>query len=79
VNWNLNYKKCRKIRSYVPEPPVDPFKVKEAADIIDAAKRPLILFGQGVIISRRGRFEGVCRKDRHPGRMDTAGTFSIAN
>jgi acetolactate synthase I/II/III large subunit len=48
----FEYKKCRKIRSYVPEPPIDPFKVKEAADIIDAAKRPLILFGQGVIISR---------------------------
>ncbi len=47
----FEYKKCRKIRSYVPEPPIDPFKVKEAADIIDAAKRPLILFGQGVIIS----------------------------
>ena len=46
----FEYKKCTKIRSYVPEMPVDPFKVKEAADIIDQAKRPLILFGQGVII-----------------------------
>ncbi len=49
---DFEYKKCRKIRSYVPEPPIDPFKVKEAADIIDAAKKPLILFGQGVILSR---------------------------
>lgn len=48
----FEYRKCRKIRSYVPEPPIDPFKVKEAADIIDAAERPLVLFGQGVIISR---------------------------
>ncbi len=48
----FEYKKCRKIRSYIPEPPIDPFKVKEAADIIDAAERPLVLFGQGVIISR---------------------------
>ncbi len=46
----FEYKKCRKIRSYVPETPIDPFKVKEAAEIIDAAKKPLILFGQGVII-----------------------------
>lgn len=45
------YKKCKKIRSYVPETPVDPFKVKEAAELIDNAKRPMILFGQGVIIS----------------------------
>lgn len=47
---DFEYKKCTKIRSYVPEMPVDPFKVKEAADIIDQAKRPLVLFGQGVII-----------------------------
>ncbi len=47
----FEYKKCRKIRSYIPEPPIDPFKVKEAADIIDAAEKPLVLFGQGVIIS----------------------------
>lgn len=46
----FEYKKCTKIRSYVPEAPIDPFKVKEAAAIIDSAKRPLILFGQGVII-----------------------------
>ncbi|MFW6289980.1 MAG: biosynthetic-type acetolactate synthase large subunit [Mariniphaga sp.] len=48
----FEYKKCRKIRSYIPEPPIDPFKVKEAADIIDAAEKPLVLFGHGVIISR---------------------------
>lgn len=48
----FNYKKCRKIRSYVPETPVDPFKVKEAADIIDKAKKPMLLFGQGIIISK---------------------------
>lgn len=46
----FEYKKCRKIRSYVPEPPIDPFKVKEAAELIDNAKRPLLLFGQGIII-----------------------------
>ncbi|WP_372948464.1 biosynthetic-type acetolactate synthase large subunit [Mariniphaga sp.] len=49
---DFEYKKCRKIRSYVPEPQIDPFKVKEAADIIDEAKKPLVLFGQGVIIAQ---------------------------
>jgi acetolactate synthase-1/2/3 large subunit len=48
----FEYQKCRKIRSYVPEPQIDPFKVKEAAEIIDEAKRPLLLFGQGVIIAQ---------------------------
>jgi acetolactate synthase I/II/III large subunit len=48
----FEYKKCRKIRSYVPETPVDPFKIMEAAEIIDAAEKPLLLFGQGVIIGK---------------------------
>ncbi len=48
---NFNYQKCTKIRSYVPELPVDPFKVKAAAELIDRSKKPLLLFGQGVIIS----------------------------
>ncbi len=48
----FHYKKCTKIRSYLPEIPVDPFRVKEAAELIDAAKKPLLLFGQGVIIAR---------------------------
>ena len=48
----FEYKKCRKIRSYVPEPQIDPFKIKEAAEIIDAAKKPMLMFGQGVIIAQ---------------------------
>jgi acetolactate synthase-1/2/3 large subunit len=48
---NFEYKKCTKIRSYLPEHPVDPFQVKAAADIINQAKKPLVLFGHGVIIA----------------------------
>ncbi|HZL12421.1 MAG TPA: biosynthetic-type acetolactate synthase large subunit [Prolixibacteraceae bacterium] len=49
--FDFEYKKCTKIRSYLPEHPVDPFQVKAAADIINAAKKPLILFGHGVMIA----------------------------
>ncbi|SFF06005.1 biosynthetic-type acetolactate synthase large subunit [Sunxiuqinia elliptica] len=48
----FEYKKCTKIRSYIPEQPVDPFKIKEAAELIDQAKKPLLLFGQGIIIAQ---------------------------
>ncbi|HPE58522.1 MAG TPA: biosynthetic-type acetolactate synthase large subunit [Bacteroidales bacterium] len=48
----FEYKKCTKVRSYVPELKVDPHSVKAAADLIDTAKKPLILFGQGIIIGR---------------------------
>lgn len=48
---DFEYKKCTKIRSYIPEQPVDPHQVKAAADLIDQAKKPLLLFGQGIIIA----------------------------
>jgi len=49
--FDFEYKKCTKIRSYLPEHPVDPFQVKVAADIINEAKKPLLLFGHGVMIA----------------------------
>lgn len=36
------------IRSYVPVPDTDPEAVKAAAELINGAKRPLVLVGQGV-------------------------------
>ncbi|HEY3371654.1 MAG TPA: biosynthetic-type acetolactate synthase large subunit [Prolixibacteraceae bacterium] len=48
--FDFEYKKCTKIRSYLPEYPVDPFQVKAAAELINAAKKPLVLFGHGVIL-----------------------------
>ncbi len=51
AQFDFEYRKCTKIRSYLPEYPVDPFQVKAAADIINEAKKPLLLVGHGVMIS----------------------------
>lgn len=48
---DYSYQKCHKIRSYVPEYPVDKKSLKEAAELINNAKKPFLLFGQGVILS----------------------------
>ena len=48
---SFNYKKCEKIRSYHPYPIIDNKKIKEAADIINNSKKPLILVGQCVLLS----------------------------
>ena len=48
---DFSYKKCTSIRSYNPKPTLDIEKVKEAAAIINAAKKPYIIFGQGIILS----------------------------
>ena len=46
----FKYKKCTGIRSYTPVPKVDSNKVAEAAKYINNAKKPLIVWGQGVIL-----------------------------
>jgi acetolactate synthase I/II/III large subunit len=47
---DFSYKKCEKIRSYKATPKFDIEKIKEAAILINSAKKPLIVWGQGVII-----------------------------
>jgi len=50
--FDFQYKKCEGIRSYNPIPKVDDFKLKEAADLINNAKKPMIVWGQGVILGK---------------------------
>lgn len=45
------YEKCRDVRSYVPRPPLRMEYVEQAAELINSAKKPLALVGQGVILS----------------------------
>ena len=47
----FSYKKCTSIRSYNPKPILNLEKVAEAAEIINTAKKPFIIFGQGIILS----------------------------
>lgn len=49
--FDFSYEKCTKVRSYNPVPTTDISKVEEAAKIINAAKKPLIVWGQGVVLS----------------------------
>jgi acetolactate synthase-1/2/3 large subunit len=44
------YEKCSKIRSYVPVPKTKDIRIQQAVELIDEAKRPLALVGQGVVL-----------------------------
>lgn len=46
------YKKCNHIRSYRPKPIVRKEFIEEAAALINEAKKPFVLFGQGVILGK---------------------------
>ncbi|AOW11361.1 biosynthetic-type acetolactate synthase large subunit [Flavobacterium gilvum] len=49
---DFSYKKCNSIRSYTPKPTLNLEKVKEAAALINQAKKPYIVFGQGIILGQ---------------------------
>lgn len=46
------YEKCEHIRSYRPKPIVRKEYVQAAAQLINEAKKPFVLFGQGVILGK---------------------------
>lgn len=46
------YEKCEHIRSYRPKPIVRKEYIEEAAKLINAAEKPFVIFGQGVILGK---------------------------
>jgi acetolactate synthase-1/2/3 large subunit len=46
------YEKCNHIRSYRPKPIIRKEYITEAANLINAAKKPFVIFGQGVILGK---------------------------
>lgn len=46
------YIKCNHIRSYRPKPIIRKEYIKAAAEMINKAERPLVIFGQGVILGK---------------------------
>lgn len=44
------YEKCEFIRSYKPQPDIRISYVEQAAELINQAKKPFVVFGQGVIL-----------------------------
>ncbi|HJW17584.1 MAG TPA: biosynthetic-type acetolactate synthase large subunit [Flavisolibacter sp.] len=46
------YQKCNFIRSYRPKPVVRKEFIEEAAALINSAKKPFVVFGQGVILGK---------------------------
>ena len=48
---HFEYYKCTHVRSYRPVPDVDITQIKRAAEFINQAKKPYVIFGQGVLLA----------------------------
>jgi acetolactate synthase-1/2/3 large subunit len=73
------YTKCNHIRSYRPKPIVRPQYIQQAADLINQAKKPFILFGQGVILgSAEQEFKAFVEKSGIPAAWTILGAGAIS-
>ncbi|MGB2171715.1 MAG: biosynthetic-type acetolactate synthase large subunit [Flavobacteriaceae bacterium] len=48
--FDFSYTKCTGVRSYRPVPDLQMTQVEKAAEVINAAQKPMIVWGQGVIL-----------------------------
>ena len=47
---DFHFEKCNFIRSYIPNPKVSDQALKHAVALLDAAEKPFVVFGQGVVL-----------------------------
>ena len=72
------YKKCDHIRSYRPKPIVRKEYVEAAAALINEAKRPFVIFGQGVILGKaENEFKAFIEKSGIPTAWTIMGMSAI--
>jgi acetolactate synthase-1/2/3 large subunit len=77
---DYEYKKCTGVRSYKPVPQVEDKKLEEAAALINSAKKPLIVWGQGVILGEaENEFKALIEKTGIPSAWTIMGASAISS
>lgn len=75
---DFKYKKCTAIRSYKPVPKLNLSDVEAAAALINDAKKPFIVWGQGVILGKaEAEFKAVVEKSGIPAAWTILGVSAI--
>ena len=76
--FDFQYKKCKGVRSYKPVPDVVDASVIAAADLINRAKKPMVIWGQGVILGEaEAEFKAVIEKAGIPSAWTIMGASAI--
>ncbi|WP_353139404.1 biosynthetic-type acetolactate synthase large subunit [Pseudopedobacter sp.] len=72
------YKKCDHIRSYRPKPIVRKEYIEQAAELINKAEKPFVLFGQGVLLGNaEAEFKAFVEKAGIPSAWTIMGAGAI--
>ena len=76
--FDFEYHKCEGVRSYKPVPKVDDEILQQAADLINNAEKPLVVWGQGVILGEaEDEFKAVIEKAGLPSAWTILGASAI--
>ncbi|MEM6515855.1 MAG: biosynthetic-type acetolactate synthase large subunit [Bacteroidota bacterium] len=76
--FDFKYEKCNNVRSYKPVPKVNQTDLKAAAELINNAKRPLVVWGQGIILGKaEDEFKAVIEKAGLPSSWTILGASAI--
>lgn len=76
--FEFSYAKCEHIRSYTPVPALNEIEIKNAAKAINAAKKPMIVWGQGVILGQaEEEFKAFVEKSGIPAAWTILGVSAI--
>ncbi|MBT8377447.1 MAG: biosynthetic-type acetolactate synthase large subunit [Bacteroidia bacterium] len=76
--FEFSYDKCKGVRSYNPVPNTDISKIEEAATLINSAKKPMIVWGQGVILGKaEEQLKAVIEKANIPAAWTILGASAI--
>jgi len=77
---DFSYKKCQHFHSYLPEPTPSLQSIKAAVTLINTAKKPLVVFGQGVILGNaENEFKEFLEKSGIPAAATIMGLSAIDN
>ncbi|AXO80683.1 biosynthetic-type acetolactate synthase large subunit [Olleya aquimaris] len=76
--FDFKYEKCKGVRSYIPIPKLNDSEVDAAAKLINAAKKPMIVWGQGVSLGQaEAEFKAVVEKAGIPSAWTILGAGAI--
>ncbi len=74
----FEYQVCNQVRSYVADPEIEKSSIWKAADLINHAKKPLVLFGQGVLLAdAQKEFEAFVDKSGIPSAWTIMGLSAL--